>query len=309
MRRISFRARCLAVLIALSPFAQNCLAQVDPVKEPIEAQIKALNEAIARRDAKAVAAMFAPDGEFVDVEGTHFKGQPALEKNFSEDFAQATGEQPELSIDSVGTTGENRAKASGWVAIHTGHSGRSFDRVPVTTVELQFVKQGQQWLITNANETAMPKRIESGNPLQSLGWLIGDWTASNNGVTAKMHAEWTKDKNFIRCNYEIIDKSGKVENTQQVFGYDPRNDSVVSWNFDSTGGFGDAQWLQTNGEWVAESQAVERSGNVSTASNVWRPLDANTITWQSVDRRLDGVPVPDLEPVKLHRVQKVSVSH
>jgi hypothetical protein len=48
---------------------------------------------------------------------------------------------------------------------------------------------------------------------------------------------------------------------------------------------------------------VLRSGGGSSSTNILSPIDANSFTWQSTDRLVDGAALPDTEAVKMTRVE------
>ena len=61
-------------------------------------------------------------------------------------------------------------------------------------------------------------------------------------------------------------------------------------------------WIKDGSKWVIEAKGVFRDGSESTAVNIITPIDANSFTWQSVKRTLDGVRLPDTPPVRIVRV-------
>jgi hypothetical protein len=54
---------------------------------------------------------------------------------------------------------------------------------------------------------------------------------------------------------------------------------------------------------VIEAKGTLRDGSESTSVNIATPSGPNSFTWQSVNRTLDGVRLPDVPPAKLVRVQ------
>src|SRR5437588_621678 len=48
-------------------------------------------EAFNRGDARAIAGFWAPDAEYVDQAGGHFKGRAAIEKLYAKTFAERKG--------------------------------------------------------------------------------------------------------------------------------------------------------------------------------------------------------------------------
>ena len=91
-------------------------------------------------------------------------------------------------------------------------------------------------------------------------------------------------------------------NGGQIIGWNPKLGKIVSLHFDAQGGFGNDAWIKDGSKWVIEASGVFRDGSESTAVNIVTPIDANSFTWQSVKRTLDGVKLPDTPPVKIVRV-------
>jgi hypothetical protein len=42
-------------------------------------------------------------------------------------------------------------------------------------------------------------------------------------------------------------------------------------------------------------------GQELTGTGIYVHVDPNTYTWQAVNRQIDGVPIPDTQPVKVTR--------
>ena len=130
--------------------------------------------------------------------------------------------------------------------------------------------------------------------LKDLEWLIGDWTLAAKDSPLKLHFEWMAQRNFIKNTYTVT-KDGKSTLTGgQIIGWNPKLGHIVSWHFDAEGGFGDDAWIQDGSKWVIEAKGVFRNGSESHAVNVLTPIDANSFTWQSLKRTLDGVAIPDV---------------
>lgn len=158
-------------------------------------------------------------------------------------------------------------------------------------------------LLANVTDTASVAEAVT-TPLGVLNWLIGDWEAENNGAKVRMKADWTKNKKFILCKYEI-DKPGQEQLSEtQVVGWDPQSNEIVSWNFDASGGFGHGIWNKKTSKWLIESSGVASDGVTTRALNIISIVDPNNFSWQSIDRRADGVALADTEPLKVKRLTK-----
>ena len=89
----------------------------------------------------------------------------------------------------------------------------------------------------------------------------------------------------------------------QRIGWDPIKKQIRSWTFDEDGGFGEATWTRDGDRWAIKSELVLADGKKITATNIITHIDADTITWQSKDRTVDGKPVPDVKEIKMKRVK------
>src|SRR5262245_62488429 len=92
----------LAVLLFGPPgFAAKRRAD-DDAKAAIQKQAEAFVEAFHKGDAKAVAALWAEDCDFTDQAGRHLKGREAIEKGFTEFFADNKGTKLRIDSDELG---------------------------------------------------------------------------------------------------------------------------------------------------------------------------------------------------------------
>jgi hypothetical protein len=65
--------------------------------------------------------------------------------------------------------------------------------------------------------------------------------------------------------------------------------------FDSDGGFGGGTWTQKDNTWVVKFSQVLPDGREASATNIYTVIDANTFTWKSVGRKLDGEFLPNID--------------
>ena len=95
-----------------------------------------------------------------------------------------------------------------------------------------------------------------------------------------------------------------VSSGTQIVGWDPRSRQVVSWTFDSSGGYGTGAWTAAANGWQIESVGVTADG-VPTSSKdhlIRVPGEDNIFGWHSVDRKLGETKLPDTREVVLDRV-------
>lgn len=265
----------------------------------LKAQIAALSKSIAEGDAKAISSYWAADGDYIGADGVIVKGKDQLEKMFAA-LASVNGRhQIDLVPQSTRIVSNNVAMTEGIVKRNNGDDGP----MPETRFSLVYVKRDGKWQISRATETPFVAN-ENEAPLQSLSWMLGEWSAEGSGGgSVHMKAEWVANKNFITCTY-VLKKTADAQTVEskQVIGWDPRSEQIVSWHFDSNGGFGYGSWMQKGKEWLVDATGVDHDGCTTNATNVISLGDANNFTWQSVNRSINGVGFNDTAPLKVHRV-------
>ena len=258
------------------------------------AYVKAFNAG----DAKALAAHWAPDGEFVDAEGRSFRGRKVIEKEFAVFFEGSKGLTLELRTDSLRFVSPGVALEAGKSRITRAPEGI----VNSTTYSIVHTKRDGRWQLASVRE--LPYAPASNyDRLRDLEWLVGKWTAQRGDKALEFDCEWTAKRNFLMRKYTVKSAAGVAKTGIQVIGWDPVLGGIRSWVFDSEGGFGSERWIKDGKRWALEAYAVTRDGAQAEATNVLTQLDHDNFTWQSVERSLNEVPLADTELVKVTRVK------
>jgi uncharacterized protein (TIGR02246 family) len=248
-------------------------------------------------DAKAVGALWAADAEYTDESGKSFQGRAAIEKEYADFFKEHHGATMTVSIESVRFLGPDIAVEKGIAKVKLPSTdARLGSRYTVVHAR----RDGKWIMVVGRDAPYVPGSNE--DYLKDLEWLIGDWAIDAKERPLRLHFEWMAQRNFIKNTY-IATKDGKETLTGgQIIGWNPKLGRIVSWHFDANGGFGDDVWTKDGSKWVIEASGVFRDGSESAAVNIVTPIDANSFTWQSLKRTLDGVSLPDVKPVKIVRV-------
>ena len=246
--------------------------------------------------------MWTDDATYIDSEGFEYRGRKAIEDRFSVVLKRQGRPDVTFSPKTVKMLAPGALLAEGTV-LRKVASGAL---MPETRYSIVFVKQSGQWLISSATETEIVETVDA-NPLEALSWLIGEWRAEGNGVIVNLKADWTANKNFITCTY-VAKSTGDLApvESRQVIGFDPNKNLPVSWHFDSTGGFGNGDWIKKNDQWIVDNSGTERNGKMTNACTIFTLVNPDQFTWQSVERHVDGEPVSDTNVLKVSRVEKVS---
>jgi len=248
---------------------------------------------VEQGDAKAVAAAWTTDGEYIDDDGTTIRGRAAIEKAYAEAFAKNKRVKLEVTIESIRFPSKDTAIEEGYAKSYRANS----EHPTASRYSVLHVREGGRWLMAVLREWP-----DEGVSLRDLDWLIGTWEAKSDEAQVRTTYAWDANKNSIRCQITIKGKGRNVTATQ-ILLKDPRTGQLRSWMFDDDGGFGDGAWTRDGKRWVIEAAGVQADGGELTATNILTPVDHNTFIWQSTERTLDGEELPNIPPTKVTRVK------
>lgn len=248
-------------------------------------------------DAAAVAAAFTEEAEYHDEENEPLRGRAAIQKAYSNLFANREKITVKGTSDAVTFLGKDTALEEGTFEVQNeGRPGTA------SRYSALFVRQDGKWQMALLKEWS-----DDSKPLitlNDLAWLIGSWESESPETKAHTTYEWSKNKTFIRSQFSIEDKKmGKaISSGTQVLGIDPTDDVLRAWTFGDEGGFGEAVWTWDGDQWVIESTGTLPEGQTTSAVNFLKPGGADEFIWRSVERTIDDEPQPDIGPVRVKRV-------
>jgi uncharacterized protein (TIGR02246 family) len=259
---------------------------------------EAFIEAFHKGDARAVAAFWAPDGDYIDQTGRHLKGREDIEKAFAVFFKENKGLKLRIDSDALRFVTGDVALEDGVTSVIPADGGPP-SRARYTIVH---VKKDGQWLLGSVRDTAYspPTHYEH---LRDIEWLIGSWAdAGEKGAVVRIDYSWAKDQNFIVSTFTTTFKNIFIGGGTQWIGYDAANKQIRSWAFELNGGFGEGTWTGGEGKgWTIKTNATTHDGAKVTASTIIKPVDADTFTLQIKDLTVGGKPVPDSGEIKMKR--------
>lgn len=292
----------LAVTAGLTSFTTLLKAADSDTQQTtaITESAKAFVEAFHKGDAKAVAAFWMPDGDYVTEDGQIFKGRKAIEDMYTELFAENKGLKLRIDIASIRFPTPDVAIEDGTSAVMAG-DGSAPSRSRYNNV---LIKKDGKWLLSSVREAAYtdPSNHQF---LGVLDWMIGDWADENkDGIAPIGHVAfaWAPTENFIIATRTAEFKDAVLDNGMQMIGWDPVAKQIRSWSFESDGGYGESTWSKEGSKWVVKTKATAADGTAITATNVITPVDANTVRWLSKDRTAGGKPLPDTKEVTMKRL-------
>ncbi len=260
---------------------------------------EAFVEAFHKGDAAALAAFWTSDGDYTDQLGKHLKGREAIEKAFKEFFAENKGLKLRINIGGLRFATPDVAIEDGTTEVITP-DGSPPSRVRYTIVH---VKKDGEWRLSSVRDSVYAPATNYEN-LRELEWAIGDWADDvDKGEVARISFGWGPNQNFIVSTFETTIKNFTIAGGTQWIGWDPTAKHIRSWTFDTSGGFGGGAWSRDGDKWTIKTTSVTKDGKKMAATSIVTRIDADTISWQSTNRTMDGKELPDIKEIKMKRVK------
>lgn len=274
-------------------------ADYEAEKKAIRQTAEAFTQAFNRGDAKALAAMWTREGEYIDEAGTVTTGRAAIEKEFAALFKARPKAQMRVMIESIRFLGPT-------IAVEEGTSRLSEPPIGDTSIArytVLHVKEDGQWLMASVrdHESATISNYEK---LRDLDSLIGDWTARAGNGRVETSCEWMENRNFIRRTFTTYRDDTVVGSGFEIIGMDPSLGQIVSWHFSDDGGVGRSIWRKDGNRWIIQASGTMPDGRSTFSTNILTPVDRDTFTWSSHDRTVEGEPVQDTPIVTVVRNKK-----
>jgi uncharacterized protein (TIGR02246 family) len=296
MRRIS-----LFLLIVASASASRALGQEPNDLSANEAAIRKMVasyvQAFNKHDAKALAEQWSPDAVYLNrTTGEEVVGRAAI----ADQFTTLLKEQPELKIE---VTVESIQFISPNVAVERGVTrflapNAEPEEIEYTAVD---VKRDGKWLLDRVTDNAkevVPSHYEQ---LKALEWMVGQWTSDADNAEVEVDCNWTKNQNFLTRAFKITIDGKPIASGMQMIGWDPAAKTIRSWTFDANGAFADATWEKKGDRWFIRNRGTLSDGRAATMINVMRQVDANTLTWQTIERTAGNELLPNINEIRIVR--------
>lgn len=249
------------------------------------------------RDAKALAAQFAPQAEMVDLDGNVIQGRPAIEQSFAAQF-----EHPvftiAVEIESLRFVGNDMAIEDGHLIFTSEDDDANF-RTHYTAVH---VRDGGRWWVASSRDVTNPNdRVPPHEHLEPLAWFVGDWVEEGGHSIVTTTCRWDETKNYLLTDYTVkIAGQTTMSGTQRI-GWDPLTKQIKTWTFDSDGGYGEGYWHRDGDRWLVKLNGVTADGRTGSMTQIHTHLSDHRRTWRAVDRVLGGESLEDIEEITVVR--------
>ena len=294
--------RVLAVLVLCAVGAVHA-ADTDPAVAELKKASAAYAEAFTKGDFAALADQWTTRAELVEG-GTRLEGREAIVESIK--LWRARHPQATLAIElsDVELVADPIARVEG-VMRFTNKPG---DKPLESRFTGLRVKEGSVWRLAESRVT--PAHVAA---LDDLDWMLGTWQAD---VADRATIEITYEKSLggycIVGKTKIMPKPGKATllpngiEALEVIHADRDAGLIRAWVFDSTGAKAEGffEFDGTSFEKVMSgtpSDAVR--GRVATWVQVISPSGEGKATTHMIERRIDGVDLPDAAPLTFKKVR------
>jgi uncharacterized protein (TIGR02246 family) len=245
----------------------------------IRANIDKFVKAYNAGDAKAIAALFTPDGEAWDKEGNEAEGREEIAQTFAELFASNPKKRIELSVESIKFIGADLAMVVGT----TKETLAPNEPPEIDRYTVLHIKRDGKWQMALARDEEGPPP-SAHEQLKPLSWLVGDWIDDGGSAVVASSCRWSEDGNFLLQEFKLKMNGRDAMNVSQRIGWDPISKRIHSWVFDSEGGYGESDWTRDGNAWVIKATAVRPDGTTGSATNALVPTGTDGYIWRSTDR-------------------------
>lgn len=279
---------CCALAGANAADEKEASAEDSPLKAEFLQQARTYEQLFKERNASALADLWTKDGALETSNGL-WRGRRELIKYFEEVFDKYGAQSLCVKIVSVEEKAPGIAIEEGTTATGGGPPDGKYTAV--------HIKCDEGWKMVWVSETAIRP---SSMHLKDLVWLRGKWkAATKDGGDLSIQIKLIENNSFLECT--TYDASLKSE-MRQIIGYNPIIGTLVSWHFTPNGGFGKGHWSKLSHGWRQETSGVMPNGAVTAATYTLKQRSKDCITWQSTERSVQGVSIPDSAILVLNRV-------
>ena len=289
-----FRRFLIVSVLLVVPFAGAATrgAEIDPtaVAKVVADSAAKYTELFAARDAAALAALFTPEAEYVDGDGTVFHGREAIQNELTAAFEASPAGTIALEVVSI------RPIAEGLILEEGGSTFTPKDEGAVTQtryIALHARQSDGSWLLAAVRELA-PADLAPHERLKSLAWLVGDWREEVDAGVTKTSWKWSDDGVALLANFTVRDPAGQTRTGTHRVGWDAERKQFRSWIFDSTGGFADGWWTShADGTWSVGLVGVDSEGSRIGVTLVYGADGPDKLFISQTNRSLGGEDLPD----------------
>jgi len=248
-------------------------------------------DAFFKGDLDRLMALWTADADYINDDGKSFRGRDAIAAEFKRIMAESKGYKMNFRTTSLRFPKPDIALEDG-IARGVSASGE----VSTGRYTAVWVKNDGKWLLSSVRDLPgdVEEKASASQKLKELAWLVGEWTGEGTKIVTQVTCRWAPNQTFLVMDY-TISKDGVEKSAHQRIGWDPVEQTLRSWTFDSAGGFGEGTWTREGNRWTVHVEGKLPDGRTASGVNVYQFVDEGTLLWQAKDREIDGQPVADVQ--------------
>ena len=286
-------------MICLQSILTNAFADDTEATKEITARIQAYNQAVSEGNSDALSKFWTDDAELMDpVTGEVIDGKEEILKFLSQRMAELKERNLQYSfkLDKIDFPEKDKSFVEGITEVN-GKKGLFFRAAR----KVELLKQNGKWYIDTVSDIEIPPAPPIHNKLKDMDWVIGTWKDQDDNVTITFSNSWDKFRNFILSRFTMAIYDVVAMEGMQIIGWDPIKQSLQSWIFDSDGGNGTGTWSKKGDGWEVAVNYTLSDGKKASATNIYTKVDNDHYRFASINRKVDGKALPDIEPVTVKR--------
>lgn len=269
-------------------------ASPDPTLAAIAPSAKAFLDAFNGHDAKAIAALWTEDGEYVTEAGNRITGRAAIEDEYAKFFTANPKAEISFVVDRVRQPAPGTLLEEGRAIVKSG------ERTSTSRYTVVHKQVDGKWQMASVRDSGFEASADA--VFKDLDWLVGSWSAEGNGNKVESTCRWLNGKKFLERKFSVTHGDQMVTSGVQIIGWNPQSQEVQSWIFTSEGGQSMGIWTPCENGWSIETHGMLADGTPTRAINQFTRVDDRAFAWKSVNRSVGETSLPDTDEVILRRV-------
>jgi uncharacterized protein (TIGR02246 family) len=244
-------------------------------------------------------AFFTDDADYTTKEGRTFSGRAEIEAAIRAGLTANRGSKLAINVETVRVLGPESLMERGSTMV-TSKDGETNGELYTAIL----VKKDGKWKISQLIESPLPD-VSPHDRLSELAWLVGDWeeTDKSDDLSVQSTYSWGRGGSFLTRSVTVRRGGTVTLEGWQIIGWDPIEERLRSWTFDSEGGFAEGYFTREGSRWLLRETGVTPDGSRTGADNTITKISGDRFTWESNNRTLDGDPQPGIGPFEINRVE------
>jgi len=269
-------------------------AAADSIERDLRTATAAYADAYNKRDYQALAAQWTDRAELVEG-GARVAGRDAIVASIRGWLERHPQAKLAVTVNAVDHIAGPLARVRGTLAF----TKKPGEKPMETQFESLRVLEDGSWRIAESLVAPSPAAA-----LDDLAWLVGSWQATDakEGTTVTLTYEKAVGGHALVGRTKIVPKQGETIEAIDLIHADRATGLVRSWLFDSTGARGEGVFASDGTAFNRTFAGTPADGSGRTAwTQVIVPGGEGRFTLQSIDRSLDGQPLPDNPPLHFRK--------